>query len=105
MQKRLIIQKAFTKYWQTGGFPEVVGLPHQLRIKVHQEYFNAMLFRDLVERHDIAHPKAVIDLAHWLVNNTACQYSINQLTGYLQSLGHKVPKGTVANFLKWYEDA
>ncbi len=105
-QKRLTIQKAFSEYWQRGGFPEVVGLSTpQLRIKIHQEYFNAMLFRDLVERHDIAHPKAVIDLAHWLVDNTACQYSINRLTGYLQSLGHKVPKAAVANYLKWYEDA
>ena len=104
-KKRLLIQKAFAEYWQSGGFPEVAGLDRPLRIKIHQEYFNAMLFRDLVERHDISHPKAVTDLAHWLVDNIASLYSINNLTGYLQSLGHKAPKAAVADYLAWFEDA
>jgi predicted AAA+ superfamily ATPase len=71
---RLLIQKAFAGYWESGGFPEVAGLDRNLRIKIHQEYFNAILFRDLVERHNVAHPRAVADLAHWLVNNTASLY-------------------------------
>ena len=104
-RKRLTIQKAFSEYWETGGFPEVVGLDGRLRIKTHQEYWGAMLFRDLVERHDISHPKAVTDLAHWLVDNTASLYSVNNLTGYLKSLGHKAPKSAVADYLEWFEDA
>jgi predicted AAA+ superfamily ATPase len=104
-KKRLTIQKAFEEYWETGGFPEVAGLDKALRIKIHQEYFNAMLFRDLVERHDIAHPKAVKDLAHWLVDNTAALYSINNLTGYLKSLGHNAPKSAIADYMEWFEDA
>lgn len=104
-KKRLTVQKMFDAYWETGGFPEVIGLNRMLRIKIHQEYFNAMLFRDLVERHDISHPKAVTDLAHWLVDNTGSLYSINNLTGYLKSLGHKVPKSAVSDYLAWFEDA
>jgi len=104
-RKRLSIQKAFEEYRETGGFPEVAGLDRQLRIKIHQEYFNAMLFRDLVERHDIAHPKAVADLAHWLADHTGSLYSINRLTGYLKSLGHKAPKPAVSDYLEWFEDA
>jgi uncharacterized protein len=104
-KKRLTIQKAFEEYWETGGFPEVAGLDRMLRIKTHQEYWGAMLFRDLVERHDISHPKAVTDLAHWLVDNTGSLYSINNLTGYLKSLGHKAPKSAVSDYLEWFEDA
>jgi predicted AAA+ superfamily ATPase len=104
-KKRLTIQKAFEEYWETGGFPEVVGQDRRLRIKTHQEYWSAMLLRDLVERHDVSHPKAVTDLAHWLVDNTASLYSINNLTGYLKSLGHKTPKSVVADYLEWLEDA
>jgi hypothetical protein len=63
-KKRLLVQKAFEEYWETGGFPEVAGLGRNLRIKTHQEYFHTILFRYLVERHDISHPKALIDLAH-----------------------------------------
>ena len=104
-KKRLLVQKAFEEYWETGGFPEVVGLDRHLRIKIHQEYFHAVLFRDLVERHDISHPKAVKDLAHRLIDNTASLYSINSLTGYLKSLGHKAPKYAVSEYLEWFEDA
>ncbi|HZX48615.1 MAG TPA: ATP-binding protein [Nitrospirota bacterium] len=104
-KKQLLVRKAFHEYWETGGFPEVAGLDRNLRIRVHQEYFHAILFRDLVERHDIAHPKALTDLAHWLVDNTASHYSINSLTGYLKSLGHKVPKSAVSDYLEWFEDA
>jgi predicted AAA+ superfamily ATPase len=104
-KKRLLVQKAFEDYWETGGFPEVAGLDRNLRIKIHQEYFHTILFRDLVERHDISHPKAVTDLAHWLVDNTASLYSVNSLTGYLKSLGHKAPKSAVSEYLEWFEDA
>jgi predicted AAA+ superfamily ATPase len=104
-KKRLLVGKAFDDYLEKGGFPEVAGLDRNLRIKIHQEYFHAILFRDLVERHDVSHPRALTDLAHWLVDNTGSQYSVNRLTGYLKSLGHKVPKSTVADFLDWFEDA
>lgn len=102
---RMLLQQGFDSYWESGGFPEVAGLDSRLRIKIHQEYFHAILFRDLVERHDVSHPKAVSDLAHWLVDNTASLYSINRLTGYLKSLGHKTPKATVADYLEWLDDA
>jgi len=102
---RLLIQKAFESYWRIGGFPEVLRLPDALRVKIHQEYFSSILFRDLVERHNDAHPKAIVDLAHWLMNHVGSLYSINNLTGYLKSLGHKAPKATVSNYLAWFEDA
>ncbi len=104
-KRRLLVQKAFEEYWETGGFPEVAGQDYPLRIKIHQEYLQAVLFRDLVERHDVSHPRAVTDLAHWLIDNAASLYSINALTGYLKSLGHKVPKSSVSDYLEWLEDA
>ena len=104
-KKRLLVQQAFDEYWLTGGFPEVAGLSRSLRIKIHQEYLRAILFRDLIERHDISHPKALSDLAYRLLDNTASLYSINSLTGYLKSLAHNAPKSAVSDYLDWFEDA
>lgn len=104
-KKRLTIQKAFEGYWQSGGFPEVVNLGKNLRVRIHQEYLHAILFRDLVERHDISHPRALTDLAYRLIDNISSLYSLNSLTGYLKSLGHKVPKSVVSDYLEWFEDA
>ncbi len=104
-RERLQIRKAFEEYRERGGFPEVLGVDRRLRIRIHQEYLQAILFRDLIERHDIAHPQAVSELAHWLIDNAASLYSINRLTGYLKSLGYHVPKSAVADYLEWFEDA
>lgn len=104
-KSRYLVQKKFDEYWEGGGFPEVVALNQNLRIKIHQEYYHAILFRDLVERHNISHPKAVTDLAHRLIATTASLYSINSLTGYLQSLNHKAPKSAVSSYVDWFEDA
>lgn len=104
-KQRLLIQKAYETYWETGGFPEVLGVTSTLRTKIHQEYFNTMLFRDIIERHDISHPKALKDLALKLIDNTASLYSINKLTQYLKSLGYNVPKASVSDYLSWFEDA
>lgn len=104
-KKRFQIQKSFEEYWQSGGFPEVLGLSQNLRIKIHQEYYQAILFRDLIERHDVSHPKALTDLAYKLIDTTGSLYSINSLTGYLHSLTHKAPKASVSAYVDWFEDA
>lgn len=104
-KQKFYIQGAFDDYWQTGGFPEVLGVSPSLRTKIHQEYYNAILFRDLVERHDVSHPKAIVDLAHKLIDTTGSLYSINSLTGHLQSLSHKIPKSAISTYLDWFEDA
>jgi len=62
-RRGLLVRKAFERYWERSGFPEVAGMDRALRIRIHQEYWGAMLFRDLVERHDVAHPRAASDLA------------------------------------------
>jgi len=104
-KKRLLIQQAYDEYWESGGFPEVSGLSRNLRVKIHQEYFHTILFRDLIDRHDVSHPRAVTDLAHRLMDNIASLFSVNSLNGYLKSLGHKVPKSVVPDYLAWFEDA
>ncbi|WP_166355901.1 ATP-binding protein [Phytoactinopolyspora limicola] len=104
-RKRLSVQKSFEHFWQTGGFPEVAGVDRRLRTMIHQEYLTAVLFRDLIERHDISHPQAVADLTHRLIDNVASLQSMNSLTGYLKSLGHKVSRNTVADYVTWLEDA
>mgnify|MGYP006355789109 FL=1 len=104
-KNKLLAANEFNAFMEIGGFPEVTNLTRQLRIKTHQEYFNTLIFRDLIERHDIANPKSVIDLAHFLIENIASKHSINRMHGYLQALQHKVSKNTIGQYLAWFEDA
>lgn len=104
-QQRLLIQNAFEEFFISGGFPEVIGLEKALRIKIHQEYFDSILFRDLIERYDISHPRAVVELARNLLDNIASMYTLNSLTRFLKSLGYNVPKSSVSDYLSWFEDS
>ena len=103
--ERLTAQHEFEKFREKGGFPEVFPVDRNIRIKIHQEYFNSLLFHDLIERYDIPHPRAVVDLSRKLTENVASLYTLNQLTSFLKTLGHKVPKSSVADYLAWFEDA
>ncbi len=49
--------------------------------------------------------QAVVDLARRLMENVSSLYTLNGLTNYLKSLGHKAPKNAVADYLSWFEDA
>jgi hypothetical protein len=103
-KQRLTIQKAFEDYWQAGGFPGVNRLGQPQRIAAHQANWNTIL-DSIVGHHNISHPQAVIDLAHWLVDNTGSFYSVSHLADYLKSLSHRVRKSSVVDWLVAFEDA
>jgi len=103
-KQRLTIQKSFEDFWQVGGFPAVNRLDQQQRIETHQANWNAIL-ASIIGHHNISHPQAVIDLAHWLADNTGSYYAVSHLTDYLKSLGHRVRKSSVVDWLAAFEDA
>ena len=45
------------------------------------------------------------DLAYQLLDNISSLYTVNSLTGYLKSRGHKAPKTAVSQYLDWFEAA
>ena len=103
-KQRLTIQKAFEDYWQIGGFPGVNRLDQLQRVEAHQANWEAIL-ASITGHHNTSHPRAVIDLAHWLVDNTGSFYSVSHLTNYLKSLGHRVRKSSVVDWCAAFEDA
>ncbi len=66
---------------------------------------HTILFRDLIERHDVSHPRAVTDLAHWLVDNTALIVLRQQPHRVSQVAGPQGSQVRVADYLEWFEDA
>ena len=104
-KNRLMVRKSFDEYFQKGGFPEVRNTTDKIRIMIHQEYYKAILHRDIIERFNAIHPQAVVQAGYGLICSAASLYSINRVTAYLKSLGHKVSKGFVSSCISWFEDA
>nr|NQU90214.1 ATP-binding protein [Bacteroidota bacterium] len=104
-ETRYNLEHWFDKYFETGGYPEVVTLDKKTRIKIHQEYYKTILHRDIIERFDSLHPKATIQIAYRLMASVSSLYSINRITEYMKSLGYKLSKDFVSDCIDWMEDA
>jgi len=104
-RNRFMIQKAFDEYLIKGGFPEIFDVSDKTRVMIHQEYYKAIIHRDIIERQDTAHPQAVVYAVHNLLNNSASLYTVNRVTHYLKTAGFKISKGFVSSCMEWFQDA
>ncbi|MBM74154.1 MAG: hypothetical protein CMK59_02030 [Proteobacteria bacterium] len=104
-QSSFLIEQSFETYKQKGGFPHLVDVSQEVRRTSLQQNFEKVLFKDVIDAHDLSHPRALLDLAYFLLNQSASFHSINRLTQVLKNLGHKAPKGVVADYMLWLEDA
>lgn len=89
-----------SNYLKNGGFPELVTSEEEIRIRSLQEYFNVMLYRDMMERYEIT--QAAL-LKFFLKRLTACaakSFSVHKIFNELKSQGIKVGKNTLYEFLE-----
>lgn len=100
-QQTMQLRLAWDDYNRCGGFPEVVLAQDQLlRDKLLQTYYNAMLFRDLVERHNISNIGVLRYFIKRIMNNVTKPTSINSLYNDIRSQGLKISKDEL---YKWAE--
>jgi predicted AAA+ superfamily ATPase len=79
-------------YLRDGGFPEVIGYDEALRNRVLQEYFNVMIYRDLVERFAIKNLPALKFFLKRILSSATKQVSVNNIFNELKSAGFKIGK-------------
>ena len=99
------MQNAWASYKEEGGFPEAHGLSAAWRVRLHQEYFDALLYRDVVERHNISHPLALRQLARHMMGSIGARLSINKLSNNFRSSRVSISKETILQYIAWLEDA
>ncbi len=66
-------------YLKHGGFPEVIDYNDGLRNRVLQEYFNVMIYRDLLERYEIKNIPALKFFLKRLMSSATKQVSVNNI--------------------------
>jgi len=99
-ESRAEMQNLFDEYLRFGGFPDVCGQPsNALRTRILQEYFNAMLYRDMVERYDISSPVTLKYFCKRLVENIGKPTSINKIYNELKSQGRMLTKNVLYEWI------
>ena len=87
------LRLAWDNYNTESAFPEVVlEKEKSIREKLLQGYYNAMLFRDLVERYSISQVGTLRYFIKRLMNNLTKPTSINAIYNDIRSQGLKVTK-------------
>lgn len=93
------IRNAQASFLKHGGFPETLFLEEKYCIPLLQEYFNVLMYRDLVERYGIQNITALKYFLKRLVASTTRQISIHKIYNELKSAGIKIGKNTLYDFL------
>ncbi len=102
---RSALEKELRIYLSAGGFPEAQNATARDRVELLRGYVDAMLLRDVIERHAVSHPVALRWLARQLLGNAAGVFSINKFYNDLRAQGIPVAKDTLHAYLSHLEDA
>lgn len=84
---RLLLEGKANAYLETGGFPEVFGCPPDRRREILQSYIDAVILRDVVERHGVRNVEALRALVQQVLCHPATRFSIHKFHRDLQSRG------------------
>jgi len=94
------INHHLSDYLRNGGFPEIIGYDDGLRNRVLQEYFNVMIYRDLLERYQIKNIPALKFFLKRLLSSATKQISVNNIYNELKSSGFKIGKNQLYDNLE-----
>jgi len=103
--ERSRIEKRFREFLVEGGFPETQGLATPLRIQLLQGYVDAVLFRDVVERHGVTQVHALRWILRHLLRNPASSFSTTRLHQDLKSQGMAIGREAVQDLFDHLVDA
>ncbi|MFH1051296.1 MAG: ATP-binding protein [bacterium] len=94
---------AFDVYLKNGGFPETIKMNDVFRDKTLQEYFNIMLYKDMVERYNISNTNILKYFLERLLLNLGKPTSVNKIYNELKSNNYKTTKNILYDMLDWAE--
>lgn len=79
------IQHALMNYMEWGGFPRIVlAQDDEERIRLLKQYFDEIILKDIIQRHEIRDVLALRNIAIYLLTNTACLLSYKRLSEIFQ---------------------
>ena len=106
VNKKIILDKTKHKiinylkeYINLGGFPEIFFKDEKYKIKLLEQYFDDILYKDIVDRYNLNNQKAK-DLALFLITNFTSTISLRNIRN---SLG--ISYDTIKDYISYYKEA
>lgn len=102
---RSALDKELLGYLAGGGFPEAQNTDARDRRDLLRGYVDTVLFRDVVERHNVTHVAALRWMVRHLLGNPGGSFSVNRFYNDTRSQGLPVTKDTLYDLFSYLEDA
>jgi len=96
--KRLILH-SFAEYLNMGGFPEIILTPETYKLKVLKQYFDDILYKDIIDRYN-SNSQKTRDLALYLITNFTSMLSLRNLRHALS-----ISYDTIKDYFSYYKEA
>jgi len=89
------------KYLTEGSFPESLNFNGIIKNKLLQQYFNVMVFRDIIERYHVSNIETLKFFVKKIFANVTKPLSINKIYNELRSLGYSISNKYLYEFLDY----
>lgn len=97
------ILNLFNELLKYGGFPQVVL--SKKKEELLREYYRAIFYRDIVERFSIRNLSLFENFLKLLIQQNASLFSLGKAENFLKTLGFKLAKSTLAEYLFYARSA
>ena len=101
-REKSLITNAFREYFTYGGYPEVVIFSKE-REKILSEILEVTIYKDVIERAKVRNIKAMKLLIDSIIVSN--EFSIHKFYNYLKSMGVKVGKNILYQYVDYLNDA
>ena len=98
-----IIKHHLGEYLEYGGFPDVVYSSQ--KEKILKEYFDAILYKDVIERHSVRNLHLVNQIFRQLVTSYSKEFSIHAMYQFFKSQNVKVSRDTINKYVNFFDDS
>lgn len=89
------------KFLFEGGFPELTRFEGPFKIKILQEYFNVMIYRDIIERYSVSNPEVLKFFIKKIFSAVTGSLSVNKSYNDLKSMGYKISNKYLYEYLEY----
>ncbi len=99
------IERAFLRYVETGGFPEVQNVDARVRDAILRDYVDVVILRDVIERHGVSNVPVLRQLVRRLLGAPGGEFTVNRFVNDLKSQGIAASRESVHALMEHLADA
>ena len=98
-------RRLFDEFLKWGAYPAVTGVEEYTKEALLREYFDTMILKDIIQRHNVSKPQQCIRLYNYLLSNISKSHTLLSAFRYLKQAGFNTSRDTVREYVHLAEDS